>query len=71
MLVFVSMLSYIYNFHGCIDISYLNVRYLWVKFSSVCMRKTLSSDEYRFEFIHEILFIFFEIFSFIHSRRRL
>ena len=32
--------------------------YLWVKFGSLCVRKTLGSDKYSFEFIDEILFIY-------------
>ena len=33
--------------------------YLWVKFGCLCVRKMLGSDKYRFEFIDEILFIYF------------
>ena len=40
-----------------------------MKFGSLCVRKTLGSDKYRFEFIYEILSIY--LFSFIHSRRLL
>ena len=31
-------------------------------FAFLCVRKTLGSDRYRFEFIDEILFIFFDFF---------
>ena len=33
-----------------------------MKFGSLCVRKTLGSDKYRFEFIDEILFIYLFIF---------
>ena len=33
-----------------------------MKFGCLCVRKALGSDKYRFEFIDEILFIFFEFF---------
>ena len=29
-----------------------------MKFGSLCVRKTLGSDKYRFEFFYEILFIY-------------